>query len=168
MLVGRDLCARRSELVALLVEDLAEATGGAATVVIRRSKTDQGGAGVTAWLSPRSNKALRRYLDAAGISSGPIFRGVLKGGGRVRDAALTDNEVATVLRVAKRARIDTSSVSGHSLRVGMAQDLIGAGAELPAVMVAGRWRSPVMVARYGEHQLAGRGAVAAYYRRRSG
>ena len=53
--------------------------------------------------------------------------------------------------------------SGHSGRVGMAQDLAASGAELPALMVAGRWQSPRMPARYTEKQALGRGAVARYY-----
>ena len=54
--------------------------------------------------------------------------------------------------------------TGHSSRVGMAQDLVAAGAELPAVMVAGRWKSPGMVSRYAQGTTAGRGAVARYHR----
>ena len=54
--------------------------------------------------------------------------------------------------------------SAHSPRVGMAQDLSAAGAELPELMTAGRWDSPTMPARYTEAQAAGRGAVAQYYR----
>ena len=53
--------------------------------------------------------------------------------------------------------------SGHSGRVGMAQDLTASGAELPALMVAGRWQSARMPARYTEKQALGRGAVARYY-----
>jgi len=69
-------------------------------------------------------------------------------------------------KLAKRGRIAHERVSGHSLRAGMAQDLVGAGAELPAVMQAGRWRTPAMPARYAERLLAARGAVARYYERR--
>ena len=54
--------------------------------------------------------------------------------------------------------------SGHSPRVGMAQDLSSAGAELPELMTAGRWDSPTMPAKYTEAQAAGRGAVARYHR----
>ena len=48
--------------------------------------------------------------------------------------------------------------SAHSPRVGMAQDLSAAGAELPELMTAGRWESPTMPARYTQTQAAGRGA----------
>ena len=54
-------------------------------------------------------------------------------------------------------------ISGHSGRVGMAQDLSAAGFALPELMTAGRWKSPRMPARYTERQSAGRGAVARYY-----
>ena len=60
------------------------------------------------------------------------------------------------------------SFSGHSDRVGMAQDLAAAGVELPALMTAGRWKSSRMPARYTEGQAAGRGAVAKYYQGRGG
>ena len=53
--------------------------------------------------------------------------------------------------------------TGHSGRVGMAQDLAATGVELPALMTAGRWKNSRMPARYTERQAAGRGAVARYY-----
>ena len=40
-------------------------------------------------------------------------------------------------------------LSGHSTRVGATQDMIGAGIELPAILLAGRWKSTAMVSRYG-------------------
>ena len=56
--------------------------------------------------------------------------------------------------------------TGHSGRVGMAQDLVKSGVELPALMTAGRWKSSTMPARYTERQAADRGAVARYYQER--
>ena len=58
--------------------------------------------------------------------------------------------------------------TGHSGRVGMAQDLAASGVELPELMTAGRWKSSRMPARYTERQTAGRGAVARYYQGRRG
>lgn len=52
------------------------------------------------------------------------------------------------------------AVSGHSLRVGAAQDLLAAGFGLPAIQQAGDWTSPTMPARYGERIAAGEGAMA--------
>ncbi|PWC40921.1 hypothetical protein TSO352_00250 [Azospirillum sp. TSO35-2] len=52
------------------------------------------------------------------------------------------------------------AVSGHSLRVGAAQDLLAAGFGLPAIQQAGDWTSPTMPARYGERIAVGTGAMA--------
>ena len=49
--------------------------------------------------------------------------------------------------------------SGHSTRVGAAQDMLAAGLELGEVMQAGSWKSVAMVARYGERLIARRGAA---------
>ena len=53
--------------------------------------------------------------------------------------------------------------TGHSARVGMAQDLARSGTELPALMTAGRWQSPTMPAKYTRAEQAGRGAIARFY-----
>ena len=51
-------------------------------------------------------------------------------------------------------------LSGHSARVGAAQDMVAAGIELPAILHAGRWKSTAMVNRYGERLLARRSGAA--------
>ncbi|ALJ39350.1 tyrosine-type recombinase/integrase [Azospirillum brasilense] len=56
--------------------------------------------------------------------------------------------------------------TGHSLRVGAAQDLLAAGVDLAGLMQAGRWKSPQMPARYTERLRATRGAVAQVRRAR--
>jgi site-specific recombinase XerD len=168
LLTMRDMLARRSEVVALEVADLEFAAGGTATVLIRRSKTDQAGAGQVCWLGRQTVRELRRWLDAACIATGPIFRPVNRAG-VVGAAGLDGSEVPRILkRLAKRAGLEPEAISGHSARVGMAQDLVAGGADLPAVMQAGRWKSPTMPARYAERLLAGRGAVARLQDRPSG
>ncbi|MDE0306638.1 MAG: hypothetical protein OXI87_17435 [Albidovulum sp.] len=51
-------------------------------------------------------------------------------------------------------------LSGHSARVGAAQDMVAAGIEMPAILQAGRWKSVTMVNRYGERLLARRSGAA--------
>jgi integrase len=162
LLVARDMLARRSEVVALQAADVQFGDDGTATVLVRRSMTDATGEGAVLWLSPRTVMALRAWLAAAGITEGLVFRAVLKGG-RVGGAIEPGEVVRVFKKLAERAGIDPASISGHSARVGMAQDLVGHGAELAAVMQAGRWKSPTMPARYAERQSAGRGAVAQFY-----
>jgi integrase len=74
---------RRSELVALDVADLEETEDGF-KIIIRRSKTDQDGHGETIAIARGVTtcpvKAVKAWLQAAGISEGPLFRPVAKGG----------------------------------------------------------------------------------------
>jgi integrase len=75
---------RRSELVALDVADPEETDDGY-KITIRRSKTDQEAHGATIAIVRGSAacpvRAVKAWLAAAGISEGPVFRPVAKGGG---------------------------------------------------------------------------------------
>jgi hypothetical protein len=51
-------------------------------------------------------------------------------------------------------------ISGHSTRVGAAQDMSAVGLDLAEIMQAGRWATPAMVARYTERIAARRGGAA--------
>lgn len=68
---------RASELVAVAVEHVEEAVDPEARLLqILRSKGDQDGEGATAYLSPRTVAAITAWIDAAGITAGPLFRRV--------------------------------------------------------------------------------------------
>jgi site-specific recombinase XerD len=74
---GYDTGLRASELVAIDVEHILEAIDPEARLLsIPRSKGDQEGEGATAYLSPRTVRALAAWLEAAGIETGPVFRRV--------------------------------------------------------------------------------------------
>jgi site-specific recombinase XerD len=172
LLTARDLLARRSELVDLNTADIEFNDDGSAVAIIRRSKTDQEGEGAHRWLSHRTVTVMRSWLDKCHKERGclantsfdcPLFVSVRKGD-RLTDKRLAAGDVARRLKVmAQRANIDAEFVSGHSCRIGMAQDLVAVGVELPALMQAGRWKSAEMPSRYTERLAAGRGAVARYY-----
>jgi hypothetical protein len=51
-------------------------------------------------------------------------------------------------------------ISGHSARIGAAQDLLALNIDLSSVMQAGRWKDTRMPMRYGERVLAARGGMA--------
>lgn len=53
--------------------------------------------------------------------------------------------------------------SAHSLRVGMAQDLVEKNIETVAILNAGGWKDPGMLVRYTRRQAAARGAISKYY-----
>jgi len=75
--VAYDTGLRAAELVALGVEDLVAAIDAdAGLITVRRTKSDQEGEGASAYLSPRSMRALRRWFEEALIDAGPLFRRV--------------------------------------------------------------------------------------------
>lgn len=74
---GYDTGLRASELVAIEVEHIIEAIDPDARLLsIPRSKGDQEGEGATAYLSPRTVRAILAWTAAAGIDSGAVFRRV--------------------------------------------------------------------------------------------
>jgi site-specific recombinase XerD len=76
--VAYDTGLRASELVAVNVADIVEALDPDARLLsIGRSKGDQDGEGATAYLSPRSVRAVYAWLHAANITSGPVFRRII-------------------------------------------------------------------------------------------
>ena len=163
LLLSRDLLARASELVALQVADVTPGSNGFGIVSLTRQKTSADPTPKA--IRARTLAAVQRYLRAAGVVDGPLFRS-LRRNGQVRSRALHDNEVARILRrLVAAAHLPTDRVSGHSCRVGMAQDLAAAGATLPQLMEAGDWRSPTMPARYTERLAAERGAVVTLFER---
>lgn len=123
---------RRSELVALDIEDVTEGTDGL-TVRLRRSKTDQEGRGRAVGVPYGSNpvtcpvRAWRAWCEVAELTTGPAFRPVNRHG-QVGTSRLTAQSVAAVVKHhAARVGIDPAHVSGHSLRAGLATSAAAAG-----------------------------------------
>lgn len=123
LLVGLAAALRRSELVALNVEDVRFVPEGM-LVSVRVSKTDQEGAGQTLAIAygDRSDlcavRALQAWLNESGIRQGAIFRQIRKGD-RVQDQRLTDRSVALIVkRHASPIGLDPAMFAGHSLRSG--------------------------------------------------
>jgi integrase len=155
---------RRSELVALRCEDVQVDADGFGTVAILRSKGDQEGRGDVAAITPDAMVHLQAWLAAARIEAGPLFRSVRKGRFLSIGGPLSAGDVAVIFkRMARRARLNSEEIgriSGHSTRVGAAQDMIRYEADMAGAMQAGRWKSPEMLARYTRRVNVRRGAVA--------
>ena len=160
--VAYDTLLRRSELADLRAGDLFEEMDGDATLLVRCSKTDQEGEGETVWIAPDSMEFVRAWLGRGCVAAGFLFRSVGKGG-RV-GGRLPPGQVARIFKAMARAAEVPGSVvdglSGHSTRVGAAQDMIGAGIELPSILHAGRWKSTAMISRYGARMQARRSGAA--------
>jgi integrase len=160
--VAYDLLGRRSELIALRVEDLTPVADGSATVLIRRSKTDPEGTGIPLYLAPDTMTEVEGWLRAAGITTGLVFRALTKGG-RVRERLSADAVARIFKQMAQAAGLTpqvVQGISGHSARVGAAQDMAVSGIDLAGIMQAGRWKTPQMAGRYIERITARRGAAA--------
>jgi integrase len=160
--VAYDTMARRSELVALNVEDVEFLADGTGRALIRRSKTDQTGEAASAYLSAETIKWLRHWLESARVTEGALFRRLI-GRNRVGPRLHADQIADIYKRVAAwigLEAMDVSGVSGHSIRVGATQDLLALNIDLASVMQAGRWKTTQMPMRYGERVLAARGGMA--------
>ena len=149
--LGYDFLARRSELVAIRNEDLTFTPDRALKGIIRRSKTDQYGRGRLVFGSERSAKLLKKWLRQKPKEIEAVFCAVNHG--RCVDRAICDRQVNEIIkqglvRVKRYPRPSDLEVSGHSLRVGAAQDLLIKGYDLAAIMRAGGWSEPSTVARY--------------------
>ncbi len=153
LLLGFAGAFRRSELVALDVGDVADTRAGL-VVTLRRSKTDQEGAGRTvgipygAYLESCPVRAYRAWREASGIVQGPLFRAV-DWQGMLSAGPLSDKGVARIVkRRAKAAGLDPAKYSGHSLRAGLATAAAAAGKSERAIMAQTGHKSIPMVRRY--------------------
>ena len=122
LLVGFASAMRRSELVGVCMEHLSFSPTGL-EIELPVSKTDQEKQGRTVFI-PRSSgshcpvQALMRWLKAAGISAGHVFRSVNRYDG-VAKQGLTPQSVALIVKAAMaQTGVDAQNFSGHSLRAG--------------------------------------------------
>jgi integrase len=160
--VAYDTMARRSELVALNVEDLRFMEDGTGRVLLRRSKTDQAGEGALAYLARDTVRHLQQWLAVSDVREGAIFRRLI-GRSRVGERLHADQIADIYKRVGRWIGMpaeEVEEISGHSIRVGATQDLLALNIDLGSVMQAGRWKTTTMPMRYGEHQLSARSGMA--------
>jgi integrase len=153
ILLGFAAALRRSELVALNVEDVDFVDGGL-HFTIRRSKVDQEGAGRQVGVAVGSTtdtcpvRAVRAWLHAAQITMGPIFRRIDQHG-HIGPNALQPGAVAQVVkRAVVPLGMDPDAFSGHSLRAGLATSAAEAGANELTIMATTGHKSSQMVKRY--------------------
>jgi integrase len=91
---------------------------------------------------------LDRWLAAAGITEGPLFRGIDRHG-RLSPRALSDRSVALIVqRAAVGAGLDPARRGGHSLRAGFATTAARAGKSLDATMRQTHHKSPQVARSY--------------------
>ena len=151
--LGFDLLTRRSELVALMTDDIEFRGDGTLRVIIRRSKTDPFGMGRIGFTSRRSAQLVGEWLAWRGDDIAPLFCGIYRG--KAIDRSLETTKVKLIIKEAVAAAglplEEVAAFSSHSLRVGAAQELLRAGFDTAAIMRAGGWRSTNVLARYLEY-----------------
>lgn len=163
VLMAYDLMARRDELAQAKWEDLKLPARGNGSYRVPRSKTDQEGSGVTLTLGRETVHALLAWREHARPELPYVFqpmkprrytRGARKGELIIRP--LDAGEIPKIWnRLAQSAGIPAQRrFSGHSARVGGAQDITAGGGSLALLMKLGRWKTSTQPARYGEAGLA--------------
>jgi len=156
LLVAYDTLCRRSELVSLQVKDVKITIKNGiegASILLRKSKTDQDSMGKWLRLSQRAGTALMEWIKQLPEGQENIYCGLNRAGNI--SLHLGGGQVNRIYkRIAKKAGLDESiikGISGHSMRVGAAQDLLSSGASMPIMMQKGRWSKSDTVMRYVEH-----------------
>lgn len=151
LMLAYDTMRRRSELASLLKSDIRETKTGA-SILLRRSKTDQERLGTWLHITSQTYNQILAWIQIAKITEGKILRGVI--GKNKLSEGLTGAQIGRIFKqLAKTAGIDKDTVkqiSGHSIRVGAAQDLVQNGASLPQIMAKGGWTKVDTVMRYIE------------------
>jgi len=132
---------RRSELVAILLDDVEFVSEGV-KIFVKRSKTDQSGEGMTKGIPYFSSPdycpviSLKNWIQEGKINSGKIFD-------------MSDKNVAlTIKKYAAIAGLDQNKYSGHSLRSGFATSTAELGAEERSIMAMTGHKTTQMVRRY--------------------
>jgi site-specific recombinase XerC len=143
---------RKSEVVALNVEDLEFVEEGM-RVTISRSKTDQEGKGQTIAVLRGSGpfcpvRLLREWLDAAGITEGALFRQVPKGGKRVGERLGGRGYYDVVKRGVAAIGLDARKYGSHSLRSGWISTAATNGASVWKMKEISRHKSTDVLAGY--------------------
>ena len=148
----RDALLRRSEAADLRWHDLDVQRDGSGRLTIRRSKTDQAGAGVIRYVSPVVVEALLGlWTIAEARDDDPMF-------------GLSASQISRRITSACAQAGLEGDYSGHSPRIGMTHDLARNGFGVVDIMQVGRWKSPDMPAHYVRNIEEGKSAVARYYR----
>jgi integrase/recombinase XerD len=158
--LGYELLTRRSELVALRTSDIETTKDGTLRVLIRRSKADPFGEGRLGFTSRKTAMLVQDWLDWRGPTIEWLFCPIYqnKAINRSMETTTIKRLVKTAARRAGLDKADIDAFSGHSLRVGAAQDLLVKGFDTVAIMRAGGWKTVGVLARYlekAEHNVWG-------------
>ena len=137
---------RRSELTSLRIEDLSISDDGTGSILLRQSKTDQTRSGLMLPLDAEVVTAICKWLSRSKLSDGYLLRGIQANS---INQSLDPGQVARIFKsLAKQVQINSKGVSGHSTRIGAAQDLLNNGRSIGQIMALVGWSKVDTVMRY--------------------
>lgn len=153
ILLAYDSLCRRSELVSIKLKDIeCDDAGLPIRIRLRKSKTDQEAVGKIIKPAPKTQEAIKTWVKFSKIVDGFLFRGIKNNGDISK--GINPGQINRIYKrlaaAVKMAPEQIKKISGHSIRVGAAQDLLSSGATLPTLMSRGRWSKPDTAMRYVE------------------
>jgi site-specific recombinase XerD len=147
-----DTLCRRSEIVSLGIEDIIY-TNDEIKIRLKKSKTDQDRLGKILEINNQSKIYLLNWLQKSKLESGRIFRGVKNNG--LLTNSLNKAQINKIYKkLAGKVNVDKEilkKISGHSTRVGAAQNLLNSGANLGMILKKGRWTKIDTAMKYLEN-----------------
>ena len=134
---------RRSELINIEIDDVEFVEQGV-KILIKRSKTDQAGEGITKAIPYFDNQ---EFCPVLSLKDYINIKKIKKSHGKLFD--ISDKSVALIIKkYAKKAGLDPSRYAGHSLRSGFATTAAEFGAEERNIMAMTGHKTTQMVRRY--------------------
>ena len=148
--LGYEGLTRRSELVVIRDEDIDHLADGSLRVLIRRSKADPFGQGRLIYTSIQTGKLITEWIEERGEGFPFLFCPVYKD--KPVKRSITVSALKRLLYAGNdKLGVKGKTFSGHSMRVGAAQDLLARGFDVAAIMRAGGWKSIDTLVRYLEN-----------------
>lgn len=148
---------RRSEICNLNVQDVEfleprEGEGVRMWLTIRQSKTDPEGKGqkvaIVDGRGIRPIERLQLWLERSGVTKGPLFQ-TMRRGGHLRGKAMHHSDIPRIVKhYAALTGLDPKQVAGHSLRAGFVTSAAVHHARLDKIMEVTRHRNPATVMGY--------------------
>jgi site-specific recombinase XerD len=147
-----DTLCRRSEIVSFDIEDIIY-TNIEIKIRLRSSKTDQDKLGKILEINSETKMYLCDWLKHSKINTGKLFRGIKNN--KQCTTSLNKAQINKIYKkLARKANVDKETlkkISGHSTRVGAAQNLLQSGANLAMILKKGRWTKIDTAMKYLEN-----------------
>lgn len=167
---------RISELSRLRVRDVMHAGDGRIILDVAWTKTIVQTGGLIKALGTRSTQRLEQWIEASGLSNQPdayLFTAVHRSGRvLVAEKPMSTRALEQIFSRAWRSAGNVGAVkanknrysgwSGHSARVGAAQDMADNGYPIARIMQEGTWKKPETLMRYIRHVDAHKGAMVEF------